>query len=147
MNITLFQQSNPYNSLIRNMTGGVSVIGHLRDGCSIISPEIELSYDASIVGKNYAFIPDFGRYYYYTQAPTINGKTMILHLHADSVYNYRNIISVSQCVAERSSSRYDLMLPDSAVQATEGYIYYSRVLPYTFKPEHGQYVLTISGGV
>lgn len=129
------------------MSGAVTVTGYLRDGCTILAPEIEVSYNATYLIKNYAYIPDFGRYYYYTMPPTIEGKVMVLHLRADSVYNYAAQIKMSQCIAERSSSHYDVYLPDSAVIGEQGYNYYSRTLPYTFDPANGEYVLTVAGGV
>ncbi len=147
MQITLFSQTKPYNSLVRNMTAPVVVSGFLRDECNIFNPNIEIEYNAEYINKNYAYIPEYGRYYYYKESPTIKGKRMILHLHGDSLFNFRNNIYNSYCVAERSSSNYDLMLPDSVVMGEQGYNIFNRVLPYKFHPEQGEYILTIAGGI
>ena len=148
MQITLYTQTKPYNSIARNMINPVIVAGILRDDCDILNPEIEIEYNATNANKNYAYIPDFGgRFYYFRKPPTINGKKIILHLHGDSLYNYRNVIYNSYCVAERSSSNYDLMLPDSVVMGEQGYNIFNRVLPYKFTPDQGEYILTIAGGV
>ena len=53
----------------------------------------------------------------------------------------------SQCIAERSSSIYDLYLTDEAVASEAGYTYFSYSLPYTFHPENGKYILAVAGGV
>ena len=147
MQITLYTQTKPYNSLARTMTSPVVVTGVLRNTCDILNVEIEIEYNATNITKNYAFIPDFGRFYYFRKPPTIEGKRIVLHLHGDSLYNFRNNIYASYCVAERSSSNYDLMLPDSVVMGEQGYNIFNRVLPYKFHPEQGEYILTIAGGV
>lgn len=147
MQITLYTQTKPYNSTARNMTAPVVVSGFLRDECNIFNPNIEIEYNPEYINKNYAYIPEYGRYYYFKESPTIKGKRMILHLHGDSLFNFRNNIYASYCVAERSSSNYDLMLPDSVVLGEQGYNIFNRVLPYKFHPEQGEYILTIAGGV
>ena len=147
MQITLYTQTKPYNSLVRNMINPVTLTGVLRNACDILNVEIEIEYNAVNITKNYAFIPEFGRFYYFRKPPTIEGKRIVLHLHGDSLYNFRNNIYNSYCVAERSSSNYDLMLPDSVVMGEQGYNIFNRVLPYKFHPEAGEYILTIAGGI
>lgn len=147
MTIYLYTQTKPYNAIVRNMTGETTVTGYLREPCNIFTPEIEIEYNASLLGKNYAYIPEYGRYYYFEKSPTIDGKRMILHLHGDSLYNFASTVYNTSVIAERSSSNYDLMLPDSTVLGEQGYTIFNRVLPYQFTPENGQYILTIAGGV
>ncbi len=146
MNITLYHNSTPLNYMSRGLSGAAPYTGYLRDDCSILDPDIDISYVTALNTYNYAYIPDFGRYYYFRKPPTIRGKVCTLHLHADALYNYRAIIQASQCIAERSISHYNMFLPDSAILEEEGYIYHSGVLPYTFKPNNGSYVLTVAGG-
>lgn len=147
MQIVLYQNIKPLNHITRTFTLPVALVGNLRDGCDIIDPDIEVEYNSAFFSYNYAYIADFGdRYYYFREAPTIEGKKMILHLTADSLYNWRTIIMKSQCIAERSSSLYDVFLADSAVTDSTGYRYYSRSLPYEFRPDYGSYVLFVAGG-
>ena len=147
MNLTLYNQTKPYNSIVRNTTNPLSITGTLREPCDILNPEIEVEYNSQVIGKNYAYIPEFGRYYYYKTPPTIDGRRAVLHLHGDSMYNFRTAIYASSVIAERSSSHYDLMLPDSVVMGEQGYTVFNRVLPYQFTPGNGEYLLTIAGGI
>lgn len=146
MQITLYNQTIALDHMQRNMISPVTISGNLREACDIIAPDITLNYNSTVAGKNYAYIPDFGRYYYFRKPPTIEGDIMELHLYADSLYNYRNEIYNANCIAERSSSHYNLYLPDSAILEEQGYIYHTGVLPYKFKPENGSYLLTVCGG-
>ena len=147
MQITLFQNSRPLNHTRRTFTAPVTISGYLREGCDIFDPEIEIEYNASLLSYNYAQIPDYGnRFYSFRESPTIEGKKIILHLTADSLYNWLSVIMNSHCIAERSSSNYELMLEDSAVSAVAGYELFSRSLPYSFRPDQGIYVLIVAGG-
>ncbi len=147
MQIELYRNTTPLNYVNqRNLTAVATLVGHLKDACNVTDPDIEVVYNAAYVTANYAYIPSFGRYYYFRKAPTIIEHHMILHLHTDSLYNYRNAINNSQCIAERSSSRFDPMIPDSAVKEESGYQYYSMAFGETFAQgdvEH--YLLTVAG--
>lgn len=147
MQLTLSKNTKPINHITRTFNDPLIITGFLREGCDIFNPDIEVEYNAAYLQYNYAYISDYGRYYYFSDPPTIEGKKMILHLMADSLYNFRGVILSSQCIAERSSSVYDLYLTDDAVASEAGYTYFSYSLPYTFHPENGKYILAVAGGV
>lgn len=148
MNITLYQNTIALNKLNRTLTGAVTIAGYLRESCDILNPDIEIEYNSAYLSKNYAYIPQFSRYYTFRKPPTIDtGRGLIiLHLHVDVLFTYRACITRSQCIAERSSSHYNLNFPDNAVMREAGYDHFSGVLPYTFTPQNGSYVLTVTGG-
>ena len=149
MNIILSKNIYPLNRAHRTMSDPITIVGEPRsaDTLDILEPEIVVAYDPAVLTKNFAYIPAFSRYYTFEKPPTIQGKTMILHLEVDVFYTYRAAIMASQCIAERSSSKFDLYLNDEAVAAEAGYEYYSYSLPYTFTPDNGKYILSVAGGV
>ena len=144
--IVLYQNTAPLNHARRTFNNPLQLLGTPREELDPLYPDITVEYNAAILAYNYAYIAEYGRYYYFTQIPTIEGKKIVLHLHADAFYNYLPIIMKSQCIANRSSSLYDLMVEDSAVLSTAGYYFQSVSLPYEFTPEHGTYILTVAGG-
>lgn len=146
MNITLYHNTMPLDHISRTFTQAATLTGTLREGCNILNPDIRVKYNVGYLQCNYAYIADFGRYYYFREPPTIEGDLMTIHLKADTLYNYRDVILKSYCIAERSTSNFELMLEDSAVSAVAGYDVFSRSLPYSFRPEQGIYVLTVAGG-
>lgn len=146
MNIIIYNNTAPLNNINRSLTTVANLNGTLKEGCDILSPDVTVEYSSSYISANYAYISDFGRYYYFRQPPTVEGKTMVMHLYADSLYNFRYQVLAADCIAERSTSRYDVMLEDSAVLGVAGYEVFSRSLPYEFSPDQGKYVLTVAGG-
>lgn len=146
MQIELYSNKTPLNRVTRSLTPVATLSGYLREGCGIFAPDIRVNYNAAYIAANYAYIAEYGRYYYFREPPTIEGDIMVLHLYVDVLYTYWSQIQGASCIAERSSSNFDLYLPDSAYAEEAGYYYHSLSLPYTFRPDSGIYVLSTTGG-
>lgn len=146
MQIILYNNTRPLNNITRSLSTVATLNGTLKEGCNIYNPDIRVEYNAAYINANYAYIPEYSRYYSFTQPPSIEGDLMVLHLAVDVLYTYASYVMGADCIAERSSSNYDVMLEDSAVCAVAGYEVFSRSLPYTFRPDQGKYVLIVAGG-
>lgn len=149
MNLTIYTNITPLNYLNqRILTQVASLDGTLKEACSVDEPDIEVEFNSAYITANYAYIPAFGRYYYYRKSPTIKGDNMVLHLCSDALYNFRSVVNSSQCIADRSSSKYDVMLPDSAVRMESGYQYYSLAFGESFfdvDSGGGVYIMSVAG--
>lgn len=135
----------PKNRLFRKLTGELASTGTLKELCDVLNPIITMAYNAYHVNINYAYIADFGRYYF-VENYVIDGDLVHIKLHVDVLYTYRNVIMNSQCIAARSSSNYNVNLVDNMIQAEEGYRYNITQLPYEFDPSSGSYILMVTGG-
>lgn len=146
MTITVYTCTTPANYVReRNLTAVATITGYLKDSCNVCDPDIMVEYNAALLTANYAYIPAFGRWYWFRKAPTIRGDEVILHLHVDVLYTYRSVILASPCIAARSSSRFNPYLPDSAVEGEAGYRYYSFRMPFHFQDNvTNGYVLTVA---
>ena len=144
MVIDFYENTVPKGRLFTSLSQHKQLTGFLREQCSIEDPVIHVEYDPYIFTVNYAYIADFGRYYRIT-GRVIDGDTVHISLHVDALNTYRSVILNSQCIAERSSSRYSLGLQDSFVKAEQGYRYNFSKFPYTFG-SHASYVLAVTGG-
>lgn len=145
MQIDFYKNTVPKNRLYRNLTGHLVATGHLIDACDVLNPVIKMAYNAYHVNINYCYIPDFGRYYF-IEKYVIEGDTVTLYMHVDVLFTYRISILNSQCIAERSSSHYNVNLNDNMIQAEQGYRYNISQLPYEFDPSSGSYILMVTGG-
>lgn len=145
MQIILYKNTAPLNKLSRVLGSPLTIGGHLKEPCDVLNPIIEVNYNASLLTYNYVFIADFGRYYFINDS-SIDGNKLILKMHVDVLYTYRNIIQASQCIANRSSSHYNPDVHDDLCTFENGWDYYSGVLPYEFKASNGDYILTVAGG-
>lgn len=130
--------------MFRNLTNEITVTGNVKDTFNILDPIIQLNYNAALKNVNYAYIPEFGRYYF-VSPPIISGKTVYLKMHVDVLFTYKAIIMKSPCIAIRSSNRGNLYFQDDYIQFEEGYRYNVSRFPYRFDAESGTYILCISG--
>lgn len=108
---------NFYNSKIKkneiNKTLGTPIVKtcSVKDGITLEDPVIYMAYDTSLLGLNYAYIPDFGRYYFVT-GREIDGKTIYITLHVDVLMSFKNDILTSKGTATRSNF-YNRNIPDT----------------------------------
>lgn len=63
MNIVFYKFTKKENSTARPQSGGFSISGILNENTSIISPSLSIKFGVDITGYNYAYIPDFNRFY------------------------------------------------------------------------------------
>lgn len=135
----------PKNRLFRKLTGELTSTGTLKESCDVLNPVLTMAYNAYHVNINYAYIADFGRYYF-IENYVIDGDLVHIKLHVDVLYTYRQQILRSQCIAMRSSSKYSIGLQDDFIKAEQGYRYNFSKFPYTFGGANSCYILTVTGG-
>lgn len=85
----------------------------LKAGCGVMSPVISLDYGISSnpTGMNYAYIADFGRYYYVKEWQW-DERLWHVYLEEDVLASWKTDILNASCFVLRSSSSYDLYLTD-----------------------------------
>lgn len=114
---------------------------------NIKRPSVILS-DLTSKSANYAYIEDFGRYYFITGKTVLHDGRLLLELDSDPLSSFWGDIKKSPCVANRSASNYDPYLQDDFVSIKEKTNYSVRRLSGQFAPSQdgaNHYVLTIGG--
>jgi hypothetical protein len=92
---------------------GSDMTGTLRDDCSIVDPVIKVEgiVGSNLASCNYAYIEEFGRYYYITNI-VCSGKLFEVHMHVDVLMSYKNGIRSNSAVISRQEHNYNLYLQD-----------------------------------
>lgn len=145
MTLKLYTNSSDRNHLDKVITQqGSDISGTLKDACSIVDPVIAIE---SITGFNlsscnYAYISEFGRYYYITNI-VCTGKLYELHMHCDVLMSFKSQIRGNSAVIARNESTYNLYLTDGVFKTYANPHYQIKKFPSGFSGFH--YVLTISG--
>lgn len=147
-NIVLYKNSSPTNKVSKELTSIDTIAGALRDGTSIIDPTIliEPTVQASIISSaNYAYIADFGRYYYITQpASYVNGLWMVT-MHVDVLQTYANQIRSQNAIVARQEFVYNMYLDDGWFMAYQNPIVQTKYLSNATPFETEEYVLVLAG--
>lgn len=145
MTLKLYTNSSDRNHLDKIISQqGSDITGTLRENCSVVDPviKIESINNFNIASCNYAYITEFGRYYYITNIVCV-GKLYELHMHCDVLMSFKSQIRGNSAVIARNESTYNLYLADGVFKTYANPHYQIKKFPSGFSGFH--YVLTISG--
>ena len=78
---------------------------------NILDISFELGYDNALLNKNYAYIPDLGRYYFIKPIGII-GHRIVFSGHCDVLKSWSSSIKGSKCTATRSNFKNNT-IPDN----------------------------------
>ena len=108
MTIQLANYNGEKNRINKDVTFSAQFEGNLREGCDVVNPAIliEAPVDA-VCGFNYAFIPEFKRYYFITNCTSFRSTLTIINMTVDVLYTYKNSILNSPAIIVRSSKAGD----------------------------------------
>lgn len=124
-----------------------TVTCEITDSCELDDPVLLLDMDETDLPKyNYCYIADFGRYYF-CRPQIVNGNQMLISCESDPLKSFWEDISLSECVAERSSSHPNPDLVDDMLPFKPQPVYDVRQLSTGFTPSTsgGCYILTVGG--
>ena len=114
MTIKFYENLSDKNHVDKVITQiGTDITGTLRDDCSIINPVLQLENFAGLdlTRVNYAYIVEFGRYYYINNI-TLKNKLYEISMHVDVLMSYKDSIRTNTAVVSRQENYYNLYLQD-----------------------------------
>lgn len=138
MRINLYKFAKKPNSLALPNVQPTSLDCLVKTPSSVINPTVQVSKDVNPVAFNYAYIPEWDRYYF-IQDVTYNLGTWLIDLRVDVLASYRENILNSQQYVLRSYSQFNDNILDNL------YTTKAKGSNNFFKNEMGQvYALDIS---
>lgn len=145
--IYLHTNSDPVNkirkSIRNNPTSGTAFTGQLVEGTSIIDPDI-LVESSSVPAGNYAYISEFGRYYFIKNIESEKTNLWRLHMHVDVLASFADQICANSAVIARNTYLWNLYLEDSRFKAYANPYVITKNFPSGFNTF--QFVLAMLGG-
>lgn len=93
-------------------TGGTEISCNLKDGCDFLAPVIEISCNGNPTGFNYAYISDFGRYYFVSNWTYYRGLWAAT-LTVDVLASWKTEIGASTQYVSRAASDSDGTITDT----------------------------------
>lgn len=97
--------------------------GTLREECSLITPviQVQLIELAKIIKANYAYIPDFGRYYYIDDIVGERTSIVSLYMRSDPLMSFREGILDLDVFCSRNEYDYSTDLIDNLLPSKVDY--------------------------
>ena len=146
MNIYLYKIAAVNNKIVKTIPGtpALSLTGNLKDDCDFFNPVIDIENNG-VPDINYAYIPEFSRYYFVEPPVNMGAKIWRLKMHVDVLYTYRDGILNAQCIVAKSSSNYNLYLNDANYKCYQNPHIFSYGFPDGFTPENPRFIITMFG--
>lgn len=147
MTITLYYNHDEPDVVDKRLTPALtdSLTGVLREETSMLRPAITIGLPASsLTNANYAYISEFGRYYYIEDKVSIRTDLTQLIMRVDPLMSFKAALLQTSVLVKRNSYSYNLKLNDGSLVAySDGY-----VLAYPFSGGFNteSYVLITAGG-
>ena len=144
MNIVLYSNASEINAVDKNITELTTLAGTLREQSSIIDPIITISDIGDYIGSmNYAYIPEFNRYYFITNIESVRNNLWKVSFHVDVLFTYRAAIRANSAIIERNENEYDLKLNDGLFRTQQN----PRIAQFPFPNGFNQwnFVLAVAG--
>lgn len=151
MDLVLHYTNDENNKISKSFTSTLNLEGTLRDSASVVNPIILVEdsryHEYSYTDFNYAYIPQFNRYYFIREIENYRNNLWILHLEVDVLMSFRSSILSLQCIlVETESTGADRYLSDERVwvakvkDKTDVINFPNGLL------ETGEYILITAGG-
>lgn len=90
--ISLFKTASENNRVVKVLTDEKQLSGELRNQTSVLNPSIRIESADNISSYNYAYISEFGRYYYITDIVSVRTNCWIVSLRCDVLMSYKDEI-------------------------------------------------------
>lgn len=133
--------------------------GVLRQNSSIIDPVIIIHCSASEDWRkkcNYAYIGEFGRYYYITNIIAVAGSVDMetatsptqlweFHMHVDVLMSYKDQIRAQNAIVARQEAQYNLMLDDGVFMCYQNPKIQTKLFSNPTPFETQEFVLVVAG--
>lgn len=143
--ISLFKTNSENNRVVKTLTDEKQLSGELRNQTSVLNPSIRIESADNISAYNYAYISEFGRYYYITDIVSVRTNCWVVSLRCDVLMSYKDEIKTITGVVVRQESNPNKLLVDrlERIQSDKeiDILYY----PDAFS-KNLQYILVTAGG-
>lgn len=144
MSFTMYTNTSDNRVIDKSITViGSAISCTFKDDTSMENPTIIIDASAYSSSCNYGYLDDTGRYYYVTDV-TFSQQRCYLHLKVDVLKSFASGIKGSSCIADRSSSDYNVYLDDNYYPRLEYSNVFTKQFPNSFNKKLN-YILIVGG--
>ena len=147
MTLWLYYNPSETHAVTKNLALGRNFTGTLKTPVDISNPVITLEIDTPL-SYNYAYIPEFNRYYFIVSCSVLRTNLWELTLHVDVLMSFKNDFLKLGAVIARQENEYNLFLKDGLMQTKVPRVITVKNFPNTPKPatEGKGFILSLAGG-
>lgn len=103
MNLRLCVNNSEKNKINKDLTTGATLSGTLRNESNVVNPSIVINIDNPTI-YNYAYIEDFGRYYFITDYISLRTGIWQINLKSDVLMSFKDSILASNVLINNTET-------------------------------------------
>ena len=144
MTIKLYKTPSEVNKVTKVLNDELELTGELRESSSVITPIIKIE-DDDLTDYNYAYIPEFGRYYFITNITSVRNNLWEVAMRVDVLMTYATEIKANTAVIARNSNLWNLYYQDEQFKILNYETIQTKAFGYPLSP-NSEIVLICAGG-
>lgn len=146
MDIILYSNNSEPERVIKSLTQVATLTGTLRNESNIVNPVITIAGNYFPSTANYAYISEFGRYYYILEVISMNNGIVMVSLSSDPLMSFANEIKNLRAIIDRQAegTHANMYLPDDVVVHDAREFYTVKTFSSGFN-DTGEYILITAG--
>lgn len=147
MNIELMRTKDPNNKVVKTTSSLGVITGNLKEDCSIIDPVITIDFSgvSNFFTCNYAYIPEFNRYYHVRDITVLNAVMAEIRLHVDVLTSFSAGLLNAPCIVSKNESRFNLYINDPNYKCQQQNYILMNQFPSGFPIEDARFVVACLG--
>ena len=145
MNLSLFVNNSEKNKLDKSLSSELKFNGKLREESSVVNPSIMIQ-TTNPSSYNYAYIPEFNRYYFITDMVSIRTGIWEISMHVDVLMSFKDSIKSTSIILSDTETTGQTNYMSGEQWATEVKNTTTiKMFPHSL-PTTGKYILITAGG-
>lgn len=145
MNLSLFVNNSEKNKLDKSLSNELKFNGKLREESSVVNPSIMIQ-TTNPSSYNYAYIPEFNRYYFITDMVSVRTGIWEISMHVDVLMSFKDTIKATQVILSDTETTGQTNYMSGEQWATEVKNATTiKMFPHSL-PTTGKYILITAGG-
>lgn len=145
MNLSLFINNSEKNKLNKSLSSELKFNGKLREESSVVNPSIMVQA-TNPSSYNYAYIPEFNRYYFITDMVSIRTGIWEISMHVDVLMSFKDgIKNTSIILSDTETTGQTNYMSGEQWAAEVKNTTTIKMFPHSL-PTTGKYILITAGG-
>ena len=146
MDINLYINNSEPERVIKSLTNVATLTGSLHNESDVVNPYVIIEGAYFPSSANYAYIADFGRYYYVTEVSSIRNGYIGVSLASDPLMSFANDIKNLRAIIDRqaNSEHANMYLPDDVIVHDSREFYAVKTFQNGFN-DNGEFILITAG--
>ena len=145
MHITFYGTDSEPEKVDKTLGTPLALTGSLRNESNVVNPRILVEADTETLSeKNYAYIPEFDRYYFISDIVSVRNHVCMVIMHVDVLMSFRTQIRENYAFLEKQRISGNRYVNDGSWFHDSRQFYTVKSFPNGFN-DNGKFILITAG--